>query len=478
MASKRTLTQQEVDRLKKKPLITVETAGKKYRGHYDEETQMFVETDRNGNLVGHAMRLNPEAAKRIKYSMSRDVADNPKRKGVRQSVKDLLLTLAGKRDDEDNSEDDADYVAKRTKKQEKDGEDGSGSNDTDREEKDENTENDKDDEAKKKRIFVIAAIIIVIISIFFSARIMFSGNDSQSEQQQTESAEQQKTVAIIASSADLIPGDQITEDNIKKKSISQDTYNVLSANGAKVYKWQSHESLIDMYVTEYIPTGEYLTYDNVDTVYTQPGNPWNDADRGYSYVTIPVNERTVKNLGYGSIINLTITKQTVNTEQGASQDALNDANDGNEITDSDAPGLKHSQSAQKAYIVDTYELSNVIVCDLLNENEDSLYSAYTSLMSIPAGEQASYLKLRMQHDDDFYSIVKPAFLSVKITTQQEEEIGSMDNDDTAVKISVTGSTDQPTDRKKSYAKKAQALMQNIYSVKTEIDKEAEEKSES
>lgn len=100
------------------------------------------------------------------------------------------------------------------------------------------------------------------------------------------------TIQVIQVKQDLIPGDVITEDVIQSATISAESYNQITLGGTNIYQYNRASSLIGKYATAYIPTGQYLAYNNVASAYTPPKNPWVNEQQGKVYVTAPLDDET------------------------------------------------------------------------------------------------------------------------------------------------------------------------------------------
>lgn len=309
-------------------------------------------------------------------------------------------------------------------------------------------------------LFVCASFICVV------AWIQSKGNDTESSSNGAEGP--LEAIDVIQVTTDLIPGDLITTENIQKVTISSEVYNQISLSSVSLYQWSRSDSLIDSYAVEYIPKGCYLTYNNVNAVFQQPGNPWEKDVEGKTFVSIPIPEDVSgkSDITYGSMIDLTIVKETV-LEVGEKTEETEEAKEEVKIE-----GLEHKKSVQQSSQVDTYGLSQVVVCDLLDESSNSLYPKYTSWISIPSGEQHTYLKEKIKENDALLTALSPSFIRIQVTDAQAKALGDLTGKDVQVKIKVLDKTDQSSDAKSLYTAGAKSLVETVESIQKELAEEA------
>lgn len=265
-----------------------------------------------------------------------------------------------------------------------------------------------------------------------------------------------ETIDVIQVTQDLIPGDFISENNIQRTSISAETYNQIYLGSSQLYQWSRYEALTGNQVITYIPRGQYLTYDNVASVYLQPTNPWLSEVEGMTYVIIPLTEEVLvhDNFSYGSVVDLTITKQTVKEF-----DHPEDSEQDNAIVN--IPGLDHQMSVQQSYVVDTYGMSDITICDLLNGRQESLYSTYTSWIAIPTGERLTYLRNLLKDNEPLKNSLVPSYAKIRISNEQAAELGDLTSSNISISFIAQETINNETEAKAAYAAEVRALQDTI-----------------
>lgn len=212
---------------------------------------------------------------------------------------------------------------------------------------------------RKKLLVIIGGMMVLSIIGSIASSVLFGGNETPPNPTPIENQEpvdepdpSLNTIQVIQVKQDLIPGDVITEDVIQSATISAESYNQITLGGTNIYQYNRASSLIGKYATAYIPTGQYLAYNNVASAYTPPKNPWVNEQQGKVYVTAPLDDETATSvlLNFGAKVDMTIKKETVRQTE-----ALDDS--------PDIPGMTHQTTIYQSVSIDTYEMQNVIVCD-------------------------------------------------------------------------------------------------------------------
>ena len=222
---------------------------------------------------------------------------------------------------------------------------------------------------------VIIATVIMVVAVFLmqpSTQNVFGTADTEQPQTPVEQPEQTgqsetpadptlNSIQVIQVIDDLIPGDVVSVENIQTATVSAKTYNQITLGGTNIYQWDRADSLIGKYVTAYIPAGQYLAYSNVASAYTPAKNPWVNEQQGHVYVTAPLDNATASSelMNFGAKVDMTIKKETV-METEAPPEVQ------------EIEGLEHQNTVYQSISIDTYNMSNVIVCDLLNGDGESL----------------------------------------------------------------------------------------------------------
>lgn len=422
------ITKDDLEKIKHLPIVSFQFGNVEKSGHYDQESKMFYHLDSRGELTGYFSRVNnPDEEKQEdkQEPMTIDEKDfQEKPSGIRHKAADLLRSVAKGKS----------------------------------EKKDEQSEGTVDNKHMKK---ILSVVLIVFCAIFLIGYVgnMFSSSGTSSGEQtaQDEAGNELDTIVVVQVTRDMIPGEVITSDDIQESKISAESYNEITLGDSKLYQWDRADSLIDKYVISYIPQGQYLTYDNIGSVYTPPANPWLEQMDGYETVSIPIPDEIVGNesLNYGAIVDLSITKRTVN-----------EANLGTNEDKQNAEGITHDSSVEQSYIIDKYSLQTTI-CDLLNDQGDSLYNTFCAWLAIPAGEQSSYLKNQFVEDQELSAEIEPKYITIKVTPDQAKELGEILSDDSEVVFSFTNTNNEDTVEKADFIAEIKALFKTIGQAETE-----------
>lgn len=312
---------------------------------------------------------------------------------------------------------------------------------------------------RKKLLVIIGGMMVLFIIGSIASSVLFGGNDTPSNPTPIENQEpvdepdpSLNTIQVIQVKQDLIPGDVITEDVIQSATISAESYNQITLGGTNIYQYNRASSLIGKYATAYIPTGQYLAYNNVASAYTPPKNPWVNEQQGKVYVTAPLDDETATSvlLNFGAKVDMTIKKETVRQTEAPDDSP-------------DIPGMTHQTTIYQSVSIDTYEMQNVIVCDILNAEQVSIYDEYTKLMEIPAGEQLNYLRAALLEDETLADTLTPAYIRIKIGIDQSDAIGDLSDKSISIKYKLHDNSDidTTTDAKREYAAQARALAETI-----------------
>ena len=459
------LNQEQLAYIRGLEVRTVKVSGRSQKIACDFEKKTAYFLDSANNPTGQATHLSDENIASLMKRQAEESHPTPEKKDEKSSGKKpesssgrktiirFLRKLAGATEEEINGTSDS---KQDTSKQ------ASPQSDTE-ETQEQDPEQEKGKKKAKAKTYIVVSVAVIAILTAGTAitlkNISHPGGGEATASSSTQSSKSLNTIEVIQATQDLIPGDAITSENIQKATISAEAYNQISLASVSLYQWSRSDSLIDAYAVSYIPKGQYLTYNNVNTVYSQKSNPWGNPGDGYKFISLPIQKsEDAQEVNYGSIVNLTIVKKTVKETGNTNTD---DA-DKQEIA-----GLDHKTSVQQSSIVDTYLLSDVVVCDLLDSDKNSLYETLTSWMEIPAGEQPTYIKTRFQEDESLMKELEPKYMQLRVTAEQAKALGSL-TDDVTITIEVQNKSDTGNDAKKLYAAEAKALRKSITTISQEL----------
>lgn len=445
---------EEEARIKALPARTFKIGETERNGLYDEENGCFYETDENGELTGKRVRVGAKPTPPKKPAQTPSPA--PAEGGEEKSANEKKAKAFGK---------------KKEKAEKKSSFHIEGSDDSD--------DASADKMKKMKPIFIGACAVIVAASLAFTflnkpGKSNPSQNPSSSQPPQTQVGETLQPddlseIQVVQVIRDLIPGDEITPEDIQSSTISADVFSQITLGGTNLYKWDRNSQLIGKYITTYVPSGQYLSYDAVSSALTFANNPWMSASDGTTFIKVPIDTDNLSNdlTNYGAILNMEIRKQKVNQV----------ATGGQAPADGEAPadveGINHSTSVEQSLTIDTYTMSDLTICDVLNKDGDSLYNSICSYSGIPAGEQLNYIKDAMKKDDTLQDKLTPAYIMIRVTADQAKALGDLDDKDTAVKLSISEAVDNGNDSKATFAANARSVMATIEEAVAENQEEAE-----
>lgn len=410
-----------------------------WQGKYDEETQTFYELNDNNELTGRKADVSRAQEEYVEYgedeeSYFPDLEDNQKNpNGILAKIKLSCQRLAGNPN-----------IGKSTDKKV-----------------------DKEKKPDKKQKWLIILVGCVALSVVVLA---LAGGGNNATPPVTDEGEivnaEQGDVTVIQLTRDIIPGEQITENDIREQTISAESYNEITLGDSQLYQWDRHDSLLNKYVTAYIPKGQFLTYQNISATYNPPSNPWLDNMDGFELVSIPIPKDVLEDdrLLYGGVINLTLIKKTVNEADVTPEDKKYTGE------------LEHEKRVEQSYILDTYKIDTTIV-DFLDSNGDSLYPRFCAWNAIPVGEQTTYLKKQFKADKELNQKITPAFISIKVNKEQAEQLGSILSDDTDITYAFADQLNVSSEARKASAAQFKALFETIQQSKEIAQQELAQEGE-
>ena len=445
------LSNEEYARIKSLPKRTFVIGGVKKTGLFDQENSKFYATDENGELTGKVQTIShkPKAQKPAGTAEETPM-EAPAPSGESESPANEKTAKKKGKKDKDSADDGTSPVMK-----------------------------------KAKPIFIVLAVLVVVAVVGFQFlggkpsnpqpspsdpnSVVTTPNDSE-DPGESPAPGSLDSIEVVQAIRDLIPGDEITPEDIQTATVSAEVFSQITLSGTQIYKWERSEYLLGKYITGYVPAGQYLAYDNVAPAVTFAANPWTTAAEGTTFVKVPIDDNSKENelLNYGAMLNLEIKKETVNQVATGNQGAT--------TGQANVDGLNHSTSVEQSVTVDTYTMTDLTVCDILNANGESLYNKYCAYNGIPAGEQLPYLKAALKEDEQLETSLNPAYILVRVTTEQAEALGDLTAKGTSSKLSISESIDKSTDAKASFAANARSITATIEEAILENEQEAAEEA--
>ena len=436
----RMLSREEFDQIMALPERRFTFGGIEKRGKFDETTNKFYVLDDDNKLTGKSItvthRDRPPGEDEQRTAEDKSLADKS-----RGALAGALRKIAGG-EKEDDAEDEVPAKKAKEAKQE---------------------DPQKGLFRKKLFFFIVAALVILLIAFVAVPKLIHNAvapkEPAPASVQATEQTQTKKAIdmiSVVQVNRDLVPGDKITENVIQEAKISAETYNQISLTGMQLYQWTRAEDLMEKDVLDFVPRGQYLTYDNIG-IYHQNANPWINEQDGLVSVIVPIDftadAKTVTNINYGSVLDLVISKQSVKeSDDGASASA--------EPLEGTA-AVQHESTVEQSYVVDTYRIAGTAVCDILNGNKVSLYRTFTSWFGIPSGEQVTYIKNLFRSSKDIYTQLTPAFIVIRMSEADAAVLGDLTGTDVTIQFSLTDNKLTDTEDRAIYVDKAASLRSNI-----------------
>lgn len=416
------LSPEERNRIMKLPMTNAKVGSSNTSGYLDAETGLFYPANEAGVPTGQAMEV-PESY----------VESWNRKNAARASTANTGLATAEKMPERGADNGDADDMAKKK---------------------------------KKASVFVVILLIAALaVSAFIIAGpvlgLLPSSQATMPTSDSTTVVSSNKTdttpesvVYVIQATNDILKGDVIKEDMLKSVTISVPDYNRLIASGASPCKWDEVSTVIGMYAGDYLKADQYIN--DFDVTVDDPviANPWADYDKDeYSIVTLSVDDiQGNTTIFLGSLCDLEITREVTSIEAAAEEEPEEtDAESEDdvevtveEITAEDIDGLTMEEGLSQSYTVNVYHVENGVICDILNEDGDSIYPHISQYIELPAVKQVSLIN-ELRVDEDFCEDVEAKYIVVMLTSGQEKIIGDISGD--KVVVSISDDVDNDTEAK-------------------------------
>lgn len=262
-----------------------------------------------------------------------------------------------------------------------------------------------------------------------------------------------ETSSIVQVVKPLIPGDVITDEDLQEAVISTETYNQITLQGTNLYAWQRHETLVGMYVQEYIPAGQYVSFASVGAAYDAPQSLWKPD----SYIDIPLTEEQSNAHLYqpGEKVKIVIRTETLSEAPETGDNAKTELSGGGAVTT-----IKQQSSINETQIPST------TVCDVLTgaDGEGSMFQTLSELSAVPAGEQADYIR-NAAKKEGFFDKFNQKYLRIYVSESDATAIGDISNSEkTTITIEPTGEFSKENDARATFVSNAQATLKNVQAV--------------
>lgn len=289
----------------------------------------------------------------------------------------------------------------------------------------------------KKMAAFIGVCIVVIITVCVLLPRMFNSGGTGAGISGTDK------IQLIKLNTDAVPGTEVTGDIIEPVSVSSETYNQMSVGGQSFYKWDNKDSIIGMFITEYLQADRYITTNSVANAYEPKANPWG-TNSGSKYVDIPID---IEKFDFQKIIpgqNVSL-KIVVEKEE--------------ETMESD--GTKTVITKIK-----NYEIPSAPIANTFSDTEDNLYKLYYSMMAVPAGDQYKYIINKVNEEEDFLTSVTPVGIRIGMTDEYAK-LYTESNTNITTDITVLDSADISSEDKQYFYTNASVLAKSLSEVAAE-----------
>lgn len=299
-------------------------------------------------------------------------------------------------------------------------------------------------QAKQKKLGTLA-IFFAIPVVFLMAMI-------------TTAKSQQNEVSVIRVKQDMLAGDVIITEganaNVEEFRMLEQTYNTLGkttyvSDGKTITKqimllWQDRDKIKDKYITSYTQAGAYLTERHV-TDTTQLSNPHlANVPKGNEIYTLPFDVSGVDTqlLMPGTAIRVRLVLQVDTDQRQTLSSAVEKKDQDLDVNGSDSKqdgksvilNMGTSSSNQNfntgASTVPISEVvfDKIIIIDMLNNAQESIFEIYTALLRMPLDERVKYLETTIEDPNtNFQKRVTPSALVLSLTRDQASTMAEFEN---------------------------------------------------
>lgn len=411
--------------IKSFPLRVIQANGKTYKGYYDEDNLLIYLSDEYGNPTGKRARLKKALPPEETYDDEYD--DNY---AVKDKAKELITTA------QKTVEKAAENASKKKNQL---------SNDV-RSVKENRNNYDKGKTPVGKILLVISAVLVSIILILVGVKYLILPSITLTS---TEITYEEGKIMVIEIKEDVVPGDEITEDNLQACNIDSQTYNQIAINGNDLYRWEQKDNIIGMYATEYISAGHYITTNSVTKTYKSPENPWNINSDTLESAEIPINisdfDRTELLIGAKVDLHFEISRKEDNNSETLSTETAG------------ATVMKE----ESIVTTDSYTIKNVTVSNILTSSGGDLFEIYSALISIPEGNREHYLKNAAKYDKEYVSSITPAKICIFVDKDYASALNKAISNGYTVEVELIDSNDISSTEKKEFFDNEVILMESI-----------------
>ena len=457
----RVLTREEQAAIMALPEREFSFGGVRKRGLYDETNHKFYFLKDDGSLEGKVAEVTFKD--RTEDTIPEERESEAKRTQKIITLGDVLRKAAGASDEEIRGNQRRKSVSTQQEDKTPASVDASAS-----------PSDDRKRHGKSKLVFGLSIVIVLIFLLIFilpgsvrnSLRSLsvqsnsYSGTTIPVTPQSLEN--ETDGICIIQVTCNLLPGTRLNADQLTPLRISQDSYDTFCSYRDSLYLWSAVEDLFatSNYATRFIPKGQFLGYDDVSAVSPIMPNPWILENSGHQYVTIPISDSIAGDdrLTFGSLCDAEIIVSSVSDTRSQEEDLYID-------------NMRRITVSENK---DKYLISGVVICDILDSEQNSLYEDYRKLAEIPSGLQLSYLRNSFRAEPEMNSMLTPKYVLVRLTSDQAKALGDVTSSNAAVTMSLSGTCETGTDQKHHIAFSILDLRKKFVLAHEEIQKEGGE----
>lgn len=453
------LTPEEYQRIKQLPAIHILVGNEIKTGKYDEERGYFIMLSSDKNRKSQFVAMD-------KTRIDEAKAAYEKAYGGSASDAAPVDDPADEKKDDEEDENLFRAIVKRF------------SNKKD----DEKSEKNHDDR-KKKVLFIAVASVFVMIIFAYSITVInrtFRSLGSKYEQEKSQVKTEQgieeaheesgasapaiELIEVIQVQRAMVAGDRIQAEDLAVAEVSAEFYNQSTLDReTQFYQGNRMDDLVGQYVTDYVQKGQYLSFGKVSSAYIVPQNPWmSEAESVYLLVPLAGAEgKEQEKIMFGTVANLEVVRTTVVEKP-------------TELPEDDATiaGMIQHEAVQQSVIRNTYKLENVVICDLLDANKQSIWDTYASWMNIPSGEQMGYVKEIFVSDPERLEALTPVYVKLQFTQEQAAVLGQLTDKTVEVKLKLTGESDIQNEKKAETLPVVQSLKIMIEELSRQLQEDA------
>jgi len=248
-------------------------------------------------------------------------------------------------------------------------------------------------------------------------------------------------IVVLVAEKHMLPGHQISEDDLSNMEITSADFQAINAmNG--IYLSEEASRLTGLVTTQFVVKGTYIDYSDLAISYA-PVNPWGRTGTQQFALPLPVSVTADSLVDFlpGTCADIMITVETKVSETiGPSAiTETGEPNGGEQVpTTPSMPtsGIEHNSSTIESMIVDTYVIRGASIIDILDAEQNSLFSRYHAFASVPAAYLEDVIAVELPAAGDIECMI-PVYIKIAVTAEQAAMIQSIGQSNMTVSVSNT-----------------------------------------